>query len=81
MRNYDPIIRKSKPSFGISKSAVSDRFKIASGQRAQDLRKRDLSKLRLCALMVDGVEFRKELFVVALGIDKMGTKTIWVWLL
>jgi len=76
MRNYDPIVRESKPSFGISKSAVSDRFKVASGQRAQDLRKRDLSKLRLCALMVDGVEFRKELFVVALGIDKTGTKTI-----
>lgn len=76
MRNHDPIIRESQPSFGISKSAISDRFKVASGQRAQDLRKRDLSKLRLCALMVDGVEFRKELFVVALGIDKTGTKTI-----
>jgi len=76
MRSYDPIVRESKPSFGISKSAISGRFKIASGQRAQDLRKRDLSRLRLCALMVDGVEFRKELFVVALGIDKTGTKTI-----
>lgn len=76
MRNHDPIIRESKPSFGISKSAISDRFKVASGQRAQDLRQRDLSRLRLCALMVDGVEFRKELFVVALGIDKTGTKTI-----
>jgi putative transposase len=76
MRSYDPVVRESPPSFGISKSAISDRFKIVSGQRAQDLRKRDLSKLRLCALMVDGVEFRKELFVVALGIDKMGTKTI-----
>jgi len=76
MRNYDPVVRESKPSFGLSKSAISGRFKIASGQRAQDLRKRDLSKLRLCALMVDGVEFRRELFVVALGIDKTGVKTI-----
>src|SRR5579875_2155 len=76
MRNYAPIVRESNPSFGISKSAVSDRFQIASGQRAPDLRKRDLSKLRICALMRDGVEFRKELLVVALGIDKTGTKTI-----
>lgn len=76
MRSYDPVVRESKPSFGISKSAISDRFKIASGQRALDLRKRDLSKLRLCGLMMDGVEFRKELFVVALGIDKTGAKTI-----
>jgi putative transposase len=76
MRSYDPVIRESKPSFGISKSAVSERFVIASGQRVEDLRKRDLSKLRLCALMLDGVEFRKETFVVALGIDKTGSKTI-----
>jgi len=76
MRSYDLVTRESQPSFGISRSAISSRFKVASGQRAQDLRKRDLSKLRLCALMVDGVEFRKELFVVALGIDKTGTKTI-----
>lgn len=76
MRSYDPVVRESKPSFGISKSAISDRFKIASGQRAQDLRKRDLSKLRLSALMMDGVEFRKELFVVALGIDRTGAKTV-----
>jgi hypothetical protein len=76
MRSYDPLVRESKPSFGISKSAVSDRFIVASGQRVENLRKRDLSPLRLSALMLDGVEFRKELFVVALGIDKTGSKTI-----
>jgi putative transposase len=76
MRSYDPVVRESKPSFGIGKSAISERFIVASGQRALDLRKRDLSKMRLCALMLDGVEFRKEMFVVALGIDKTGRKTI-----
>ena len=76
MRRYDPLTRESQASFGMSKSAISGRFKVASGQRAQDVRKRDLSKLRLCALMLDGVEFRRELFVVALGIDKTGGKTI-----
>jgi putative transposase len=76
MRNYDPMVRESKPSFGISKSAISERFILASSQRVEDLRKRNLSKLRLCALMLDGVEFRKELFVVALGIDTTGSKTI-----
>jgi putative transposase len=76
MRAYDPMFREAPPNFGMSRSAISNRFKVASGQRSLDLRKRDLSKLRLCALMLDGVEFRKELFVVALGIDKMGSKTI-----
>jgi hypothetical protein len=54
MRSYDPVTRESQPSFGISRSAISSRFKVASGQRAQDLRKRDLSKLRLCALSYQG---------------------------
>jgi len=58
------VVGESKPSFGIGKSAISDCFIGASSKRAQDLRKRDLSKVRLCALMLDGVEFRKELFVV-----------------
>ena len=77
MRRYDPVVRGSKPSFGIGKSAISERFIVASGQRAQDLRQRDLSPLRLWALMLDGVEFRKELFLVALGINKPGRKRSW----
>ena len=76
MRSHDPVIREAKSTFGISKSAISDRFIVASGQRGEALRKRDLSKLRLCALMLDGVEYRKEHFVVALGIEKTGTKAI-----
>ena len=37
MRSYDPMIRESSPSFGISESAVSDRFAIASSQRVEDI--------------------------------------------
>ena len=76
MRGYGPAVRECAPAFGISKSAVSDRFITASGQRVEDLRKRNLSKLRLCALLMDGVEYRGEHFVVALGVDKMGLKTV-----
>lgn len=76
MRGYGPAMRECEPAFGISKSAVSDRFIVASGQRVEDLCKRDLSKLRLCALMLDGVEYRGEHFLVALGLDKTGAKVI-----
>jgi putative transposase len=76
MRGYGPAVRECAPAFGISKSAVSDRFITASGQRVEDLRKRNLSKLRLCVLLMDGVEYRGEHFVVALGIDKTGLKTV-----
>lgn len=41
MRGYGPAVRECAPAFGINKSAVSDRFIAASGQRVEDLRKRN----------------------------------------
>ena len=76
MRGYDPVIRERERAFGLSKSAISDRFVLASTEQVQRLLKRDLSKLNLCVLMVDGVEYCSEHFVVALGIDQTGGKTI-----
>ena len=76
MRGYDPAMRERDRVFGLSKSSISDRFILASTEQVNKLQKRDLSKLRLCALMVDGVEYHSEHFVVALGIDQTGAKTI-----
>ena len=76
MRGYDPVIRERERAFGLSKSAISERFVMASTEQVENLLKRDLSKLNLCALMVDGVEYCGEHFVVALGIDQTGAKTI-----
>jgi putative transposase len=76
MRGYDPAIRERERAFGLSKSAISDRFVLASAEQVQALLKRDLSKLDLCILMIDGVEYCSEHFVVALGIDATGAKTI-----
>ena len=76
MRGYDPAIRERDLAFGLSKSSISDRSVLASTEQVSTLLKRDLSKLNLCALMVDGVEYCREHFVVALGIDQTGAKTI-----
>src|SRR6058998_2365861 len=76
MRGYDPAIREQERAFGLSKSSISDRFVLASSEQVRQLLKRDLSKLKLCALMVDGVEYCGEHFVVALGINEIGAKTI-----
>jgi len=76
MRGYDPAMREGGRAFGLSKSAISDRFVLASTEQVQQLLKRDLSKLNLYVLMVDGVEYCSEHFVVALGIDQTGAKTI-----
>lgn len=76
MRGYDPAIRERERAFGLSKSAISDRFVVASSEQVRELIQRDLSKLDLSVLMMDGVEYRGEHFVVALGIDQSGAKTI-----
>jgi putative transposase len=76
MRGYDPAIRERERAFGLSKSTISDRFILASTEQVNTLLKRDLSKLDLCVLMIDGVEYCGEHFVVALGINKTGAKTI-----
>jgi len=76
MRGYDPAMREREHAFGLSKSSISDRFVLASTEQVRQLLKRDLSKLSLCALMVDEVEYCSEHFVVALGVDQTGAKMI-----
>ena len=47
-----------------------------SARKVNELLKRDLSKMRLCVLLPDGVEVKQPHLVTALGIDEMGRKTI-----
>jgi putative transposase len=75
-RGYGPTVRESEKAFAIEKSAVSEKFVAMSAQKVNELLKRDLSKLRLCALLLDGVEVKQQHLVTALGIDETGRKTI-----
>ena len=59
---------------GISKSAVSRRFVVATETALAELLGGDLSGLDLVALMIDGVHFAGHLCVVAMGIDIDGVK-------
>ena len=74
MRGYAPVVRECGSAFGVQKSAVSDRFIQASAKRVQELLQRDLRVSQLCALMLDGVDFRGEHMLVALDIDTRGRK-------
>jgi putative transposase len=76
MRGYGPTVRESEESFAIEKSAVSEKFVTMSAKKVDELLKRDLTKLRLCALLLDGVEVKQQHLVTALGIDETGRKTI-----
>ena len=75
-RGYGPTVRESDQAFAIEKSAVSEKFIAMSARKVNELLKRDLSKLRLCALLLDGVEVKQQHMVTALGIDETGRKTI-----
>lgn len=75
-RGYGPTVRESEKAFAIEKSAVSEKFIAMSARKVNELLKRDLSKLRLCALVLDGVEVKQQHLLTALGIDETGRKTI-----
>jgi putative transposase len=75
-RGYGPTVRECEQSFAIEKSAVSQKFVAMSAQKVKEFLKRDLSKLHLCALLLDGVQVKQQHLVTALSIDEMGRKTI-----
>lgn len=76
MRGYGPTVRECEEAFAIEKSAVSEKFVTMSAKKVDELLKRDLGKMRLCALLLDGVEVKQQHLVTALGIDHSGRKTI-----
>ena len=59
---------------GLSKSAVSRRFKAATEQAVTELLARDLSGLETAVLMIDGLNIADQMIVVALVITADGTK-------
>ena len=61
---------------GTSKSAVSRRFIQGTQKKLDELLGRDLSALKLVAIMIDGIHFAGHVVLVALGIDESGCKTV-----
>ena len=59
---------------GLSRSAVSRRFKSATEQAVTELLARDLSGLDTAVLMIDGLNVADQMIVVALVITADGTK-------
>jgi hypothetical protein len=53
MRGYGPTVRECEDAFAIEKSAVSEKFVTMSAKKVDELLKRDLGKMRLCAMLLD----------------------------
>jgi len=75
-RNYEETVESMMKGYGIKKSSVSRHFVQATAKQMREFLERDLSGLQLVALFIDGIEFKGQLLVVSLGLDKMGKKHI-----
>lgn len=63
-------------SRGASKSAVSRRFVEQTEKYVRSFLHRDLTDLKLCALLVDGLHVSDHTILVAMGIDLQGEKHV-----
>lgn len=75
-RNYHEGIEGFMRGYGMKRSSVSRGFIRASAAKLKELLERDLSKLDLVALFMDGVGFQGHLQVVAMGVDTKGCKHV-----
>ncbi|MBI4684627.1 MAG: IS256 family transposase [Nitrospirae bacterium] len=75
-RNYEEAIDSFVSGYGIKKSSISRHFVKATAEQMREFMERELSGLELCAIFIDGIEFKKQMLVVALGLDKKGKKHI-----
>jgi transposase-like protein len=73
-RNYEEAVESFVKGYGIKKSSVSRHFVKATAEQMREFMERDLSGLELCAIFIDGIEFKGQLLVVAIGLDKDGRK-------
>ena len=79
-RGYSDSLEKlpvEVPERGKSRSAVSRRFVEGTRRRLVKLQRRDLSKLSLAVLMIDGIHFEDHVVLVALGFENDGKSTSW----
>jgi transposase-like protein len=74
-RSLEPL-RNEFEVRGVGKSAVTERFVVGTQRRLSELMRRDLSGLKLVALMIDGVHFAEHVVLAALGIDSSGGKHV-----
>jgi len=75
-RNYGEVVKDFTTAYGVEKSATSEHFIVASREKLKGLMERKLSDLRLCAMLIDGTEYKQQHFIVALGIGYDGRKTV-----
>lgn len=75
-RDYAAVAETARAGFGVKKSSVSQHFIKASSEQLAEFDERRFDQLTFAAIFMDGVNFGGELLVVALGVDRDGTKHV-----
>lgn len=73
-RKYEKVAEQLPETFGIKKSSVSRKFKVATSKRLQELFERNLSKEDIVAIFIDGKSLRGTQILIALGVTIGGNK-------
>ena len=75
-RSYAKTVEEFGNGYGISKSVISRKTVEATAEQLRSLCERDLSKLDICVLVIDGVHVGDTVHIVVLGVETSGKKHI-----
>ena len=75
-RNYRGVIDTIRESVGVSRSSVNRGFVRASEQRVGQFYARRFEGTRLVAIFIDGVQFKRQTVIVAIGVTAKGSKVV-----
>jgi putative transposase len=75
-RRYEPLLEEISQSTGLKKSSVSKAFVKGSMESLEEINSRDLSKLDIAVIMIDGIGFGDRTVVAAKAITTSGKKHI-----
>jgi putative transposase len=73
-RQYGRAVESVLSGYGIARSSVGRHFVQATAGELKELMERRLEKLKLVAILIDGIEFASQIMIVALGLDETGHK-------
>ena len=73
-RNYQKTLEEMAEASGVSKSVVSREIIRATEADIDELCKRDLSKLDVCVMVVDGMPLDGQMTIAAIGVETSGKK-------
>lgn len=75
-RRYRSTIEEVADAAGISKSAVSREIIEATEADLKELCERDLSKLDMCTVLIDGMPLDGQMTIAAVGVETSGKKHV-----